>query len=226
MVVYPTRHFRGGGLPSKERIASAHVALASTHYSLVKRYKRADPRAIWHAWRAVEHARSTYKIWFSNYDQMDVVSTILSKVPRFLRGHAGLAYRVVELALVNAKPEGWEPMKPHTRAFLLIRRAEIETKLGKQAFMVEIYYDQARKLIPDITDERQKCRILSAVGFFQFDSFGANRGWELIAAAIGIAHRVSKDQYEKILAEAGKRRMDISLLEMAAGITSGMIQVE
>lgn len=210
---------------AKGNHTSAHTALASAHYSLVKRYLSPAPirvrhLAVWHMWRAAVHAN---EVRGSNldFDQVDVVSTILSKAPWWLGGDASTALSLVTRALINERDYGM-PMVPHTKAFFLIRRAEIYMKWGMHAIQVEGCYDAASRLLPDITDERQKCRVLSAIGFFEFDTLGVNYGQQAIAEALGIAHRVSRDQYDKILTEAWKRGMDLDLLNADAGVIHGM----
>lgn len=198
---------------------AAHVALASVHYSLVKRYMEAwwqKPLAVWHLRRAVRHAefagnRARLFSWMT-IDQIDVVTTIWRKAPFWLGGDMRLARRGVQSAL-SSFHTGANSVKPHTRALLLISRGEIERLAGDMVAAQEDY-DAAFALVPAIEGEDspdreyQLVRVLSAVGFFEYDH-GSDSGkyWakKKITCALDLAHRTSRDQEEKILTECRKR---------------------
>lgn len=201
----------GAGV-SLDRAVEAHVALASTHYSLVKRYLSPAPiwlrhLAVWHMWRAMVHAKLAFQYNVLDPDQTDVVSTILVKAPKWLGGDPHGATRLINKSLLSKKE-----MSPHTKAFLLIRYGDAGMKLGKPSTEVVKYYDEALRLEGTITDDRQRCRVLAAIAFFKIDhdpylSSGIS-GTVLIREAAELAKKVSRDQYEKILVECKKRYID------------------
>lgn len=189
----------------------AHVERASDHYSLVKRYLSPAPfwlrhLAVWHMWRAMVHAKLAFQYNVLDSDQTDVVSTILVKAPKWLGGDPHGATRLINKSLLSKKE-----MSPHTKAFLLIRYGDAGMKLGKSSAEVAKYYDEAEKLVPQIVDERQKCRVLAAIGFFRVDHFKSDSdialGMTLVANAAALSRKVSKDQHMKIEAEMQKRGM-------------------
>jgi hypothetical protein len=189
--------------------ASAHVALASAHYSLVKRYMKPRwklPLAVWHLWRAAIHARMADKLGLQSYDQTDVVSTILVKAPRLLGGNLRRGEEIIMYALtsVSTTPEQ-EVMKPHTRVFLLIRLGEIDMKQSGDVRNATIYYKRAQQYVEDITDEQQECRVLRSIGVFYIEHGDGFDEWQegrfLLRNALKIARGVSQDQLEVIKAE-------------------------
>ncbi|MBX4195804.1 hypothetical protein KW796_02530 [Candidatus Parcubacteria bacterium] len=213
-----------------EHTPDPHVALASTHYSLVKRYKKFDPRAIWHAWRAAKHANAAANLdAVSHYknitpDQADVLSTILTKVPKPLGGSLSRARSIARVALHRA-----EEMLPHTYAFLILRLAEIDLALGFAKGVVLDKYIRAKSLKESVLSEedkvmakRQWCRIASAIGLFYIDILEEDvgryaddritcEGEELLVEALRLSREVldgrqlSRDQELKILIELRNR---------------------
>lgn len=187
---------------------SAHVALASAHYSLVKRYmspKWKLPLAVWHLWRATSHARKADSLGLQNYDQMDVVSTILAKSPRLLGGALHYAHKILVEALYGVNVTArQEVMKPHTRALMLVSLGEIEMKLGAPLAAVRCY-KSTEQVLPDITDERQKCRVMRSLGTFYVEHGEGFDEWQegrfLLTDAIKIARVASYDQLEAIHTE-------------------------
>lgn len=222
MVMNPGKYFRGGSFPNEAKKASAHVELASAHYSLVKRYRKPWLLhvAAWHMWRAVVHARKAEHLGLVNFDQVDVVSTILFQAPWWLGGSFGKAYRLVDIALTCVKPTGWPEMVPHTRALLEIGCGKMDLAVGRRVGAntmdrAERHFRQAISLREEILNEpdqlmakRQWCRVASAAGFFLWDNFGGEVGLEglqLVTEAAELAREVSPDQFAKIMQECRKR---------------------
>jgi hypothetical protein len=205
-----------------QKPASAHVALASAHYSLVKRYRKPWllPIAAWHLWWAAVHARKAERIGLVNFDQVDVVSTILFQAPWWLGGSFGKAYRLVDIALTCVKPAGWPEMIPHTRALLEISCGKMDLAVGRRVGAntldrAERHIREAISLRGEILNEpdqlmaqRQWCRVASAAGLFLWDNFSGEiglEGLELVAEAAELAREVSSDQFVKIMQECSKR---------------------
>ncbi|MBX4189043.1 hypothetical protein KW785_00425 [Candidatus Parcubacteria bacterium] len=215
--------------------ASAHVALASTHYSLVKRYmspKWKVPLAVWHTRRAVVHAKAAISMGGLNFDQVDVVTKILSKAPSWLGGDRKAAQDLL-LGAIGYVPvaEPQDEMLAHTRALLLITLGEIEEKMGATKLNVAKRYLEAmfqRKLVFGESDKlmamRQWVRIAAACGFWFYDhraeleveneAAGGSRllvsGFivALLPEAYALAEELAEDQAEKIRAECQKRGLD------------------
>ncbi|MEK7112355.1 MAG: hypothetical protein AAB875_03425, partial [Patescibacteria group bacterium] len=109
----------------------SQVALASAHYSLVKRYWSwwQWPLALWHMWRAWANANMAVTLVDDpvrlTSDQIDVVTTIWIKSPGFLRD-LRRAEHLLTFALIE-KPA----MKPHTNALMLITLRDILWKRGE-----------------------------------------------------------------------------------------------
>lgn len=207
---------------SKKDLPGAYVSLASVHYSLVKRYATwwKSPFALWHLWRAAWNIDVAFEVGGRNGDmtkfspdQVDVISTILAKVPSWLGGDRVCATSLLNSALYLNHPWGSREMKPHTRALMLITLGEIEWQVGSKE-QARKHYDEARYLAPVIEvevsadRERQLVRVLSAVGFFYYDHGGQQYRYQaktLLEQALDLARSVSKDQEEKIIAEWRKR---------------------
>jgi hypothetical protein len=201
-----------------------HVALASDHYALVKRYTAPAPvwkrhLAVWHMRRAVVHAKAAIFVASHPYelsvDQLDVIQTILRKAPGWLGGNVKLAKKIIELALSPSRLD-IEEMQPHTRALLLIGLGECELKMGKPMLDVAKHYDEALRFENDIFSEpdtlmaqRQWVRILFAAGIFYLDNCSNNdlkmKGSYCLKRARALAKQVSQDQLEKIEHECAKR---------------------
>src|SRR3989344_4429412 len=186
-------------MASKGSVA-AHVALASVHYSLVKRYMVwwRRPIAVWHMWRAVCHSnKAGEEARFFRYmtlDQIDVVTTIWRGASPWLGGGVRKAKKGVTFALGPDHPEA-RAIKPHTRALLLISLGEIEWQSGAKDDSRGRYF-LASSLVPAVLQEefddreRQAARILSAVGFFYLDNGGAVTcisGRQMISEALDLA---------------------------------------
>lgn len=196
---------------------AARVALASAHYSVAKRYLRfwwQRPLAAWHMLQAASHAEIVCELrdlgWFKfTADQVDVIATILSKVPSWLGGNSERARRYLEDALWRHDDE--YPMKPHTRALMLITLGGIESRRVGVSQAKE-YYERARKLIPEIETEdspdreRQLVRVMAGVAFFEYDhELEKYFARKMIGRARDLAEKVSPDQAEKIRAECLRR---------------------
>jgi hypothetical protein len=223
---------------SKDDLPGAYVALASDHYSLIKRYNDSwwkKPLAVWHAWRAAANATAVITLRFVSQwssDQVDVVSRILAKVPPQLGGD-----RIVALSLLNTvlylKVD--PAMKPHTRALMLCTLADILpcTSPEEAVKRVEIYReaiafrDQILAEPDKLMARRQWVRIASSVGF-RFIDFGdeeaagkhsdiifSSPGCDLVKDALYYARwpqesgeDTSDDQRRAILEELQKRGLD------------------
>jgi hypothetical protein len=216
-----------------EPTTSAHVGLASTHYSLVKRYLAPEPLwkrflALWHMWRAAVHANKADQLGLKNADQVDVVSAILSKTPQWLGGNVVRAKLLIYKALASE----FGKLNPHTRALLILSLAGIEHKEGMalDSYWVRARYEEARNLKEEILSEpdnlmakRQWIRIASTIGFYYLDlasylesgpnEHGFNvdalhyKGSDLILEALQLARKYSDDQVNKIT--AGLRTRDL-----------------
>ncbi len=199
---------------------AAHVALASVHYSLIKRYMNSwwqKPLAFWHLWRAAWNINTAFRfadggINAFGIDQIDVATRVLAKTPSWLGGDRVCASSLLNSALFLNSPAG-DRMKPHTRALMLITLGDIEWEAGGQE-QAWAHYTAARRLLSAIEEEdvpdreRQLIRVLAAIGLFYYDhSPLSERYWarKLVTRAIDLAHQVSKDQERKIIAEWHKR---------------------
>ena len=201
----------------------AHIALASTYYSLVKRNLGLKPgvvlafwdmrQAVVHVNRAVEFAEHLENL---SVDELDVVSRIWLKVPWWLGGDIERAEKAILNALDLNHREA-VTMKPHTRANLDISLGEIYFK-SHGLSVAEYYHDQARQLIPKIREEesadreQQLVRVLTAVGFFYNDHGDPREQVEagnFLREAYALAQLVACDQIDKI--EKGCRRRGIDL---------------
>jgi hypothetical protein len=197
----------------KGAVLAAHVMMASDHYSLVKRYVSwwKKPTAAWHFGAAVIHAKISNRLGLKNFHQADVVATVLSRFPP----ERELARQILEKAL-NYVPvnEPQDEMDPHTRASMLIRRAEVEWK-QKNVAAAWSHLFGAEDLIPAIETEnspdreRQLVRVKKDIGLFYWRHGGPRgdlkpRGMRLITEAYALAKQVALDQAEHILVEAEK----------------------
>ncbi len=194
---------------------AAEVSLASTHYSLVKRYANGLfwPLALWHMWRALVRARIAVVRGLKSFDQMDVVTRILS---RGWTRDVKRAKKILEQALAYSAPSESSEMRPHTRALVLITLGDLEFR-GENEIKARHLYDDAYKLIPEIEkdrvsldQDRQLVRVMKAIGFFFYDLSEKDsrlRTWarELLAKALSLALEVSRDQAVHISAELQKR---------------------
>ncbi len=201
----------------------AYVELASTHYSLVKRYISPAPiwkryLALWHMRKAVIHVRQAEMSGLSDYNQIDVVSTILRKAPRWLGGSPMRALQLIEKALgySDQAPNESAEMFPHTRALLLVGLGECELIIGLQLTRAACRFDDALALENKIFAEsdkemaqRQWVRILFAVGIFFFDNPITRetkaKSVHCLTRARVLAKQSSFDQYKKISQECAKR---------------------
>lgn len=202
-------------------LTGAHVALASAHYSLVKRYLGSwwqRPLAAWHMWRAVLHAKKAHVLSGRTREGMlkanlaDVVTRIYTVAPSWLGGDPRTAERLLEFTLDSRYPEA-DFMKPHARALMLITLGDLKWRQGSTVAWE--HYDKARELIPAIEAEdspdreKQLVRVMSAVGFFYYDHGHEElreEGEELINEAANLAGRHSADQFLKIGSEWAKRQ--------------------
>lgn len=202
----------------RENPVAAHVALASDHYSLIKRHTNAwwrKPLALWHAWCAAWNANRADDIVGDpttlTLDQIDVITTIWAKVPEWLDGKPLRARQLLEFALDHHRER--ESMKPHTRALMLTTLGDIKYRLG-EVDAAWRFYHETESLMPVIETEdsedreRQLVRVLTTVGFFYYDHAGGNLrldGLTFVRRALILARRVSTDQEEKIRVECRKR---------------------
>jgi hypothetical protein len=165
------------------RPVSAYVSLASTHYSLVKRYLSPAPiwmrpLAVWHMWRAAVHAKSADKLTLNTPEQIDVVSRILMKAPRFLGGNLKRAHKLVTSALDYVPvSEPQDEILPHTRALMLCTLGELEFALGGDFSEASQHMIDALKLADEMMKEsdelqakRQFIRVQKSVGLFFADN--------------------------------------------------------
>ncbi len=192
-----------------------YTALASVHYSLVKRYTGLQwSIALWHLWWALKHARTAFVLGITSYDQADVVSRILSR--GFSRDRRR-AKEILEQVLKYVPASESAEMVPHTRALMLCTLGKIKYDLGDTDAGWR-HFSEARELLPAIRDEespdreQQLVRVMVAVGFFFWEHGGGpikSDGSHLIWMALNLACRVSKDQEMKIRARA--RKVDYSL---------------
>ena len=135
----------------------AYIALASAHYSLIKRYMDwwLRPLALWHMWQAVWNvngAFTTFRDVSASFsaDEVDVITTILAKTPSWLGGD-----RVCAISLLNSAlylDPNRDTMKPHTRALMLMTLAEIEVDFGDEDNGWK-HYQEAVGLCPEIESE-------------------------------------------------------------------------
>jgi hypothetical protein len=218
--------------------AGASTAYASTRYSLAKRYLAPAPLwlrplAVWNMLVAIYHARRVSDgLMPRTFDQVDVVSRILSKAPSWLGGDKQTAKALI-VNVFNYIPvnEPQDEMLPHTRALMLVTLGEIELALGKKLDDYEPFkaYEAAKALKSSILAEsdkqlaeRQWCRVIAACGFYWVDlatyldrvkkgradtSHLHRTGWLDVHEALGIAQRTSADQCAKIVVEMHRRRM-------------------
>ena len=193
---------------------SAHCGLASAHYSLVKRYVRPAPiwlwhLAIWHMWRAAVHAKRAHKLGLDKADQVDVVSRILLKVPRWLGGGPKLAAKIAQLALQYDAHNEQAEMLPHTRALLLMTLAECQERRGGSLRDGFSYCRQALDLEADIRKEKERrialqqlCRVKKQAGAFYLrhpeNIIDLGFGRHLLYEAELLAMDVSRDQLLEI----------------------------
>ncbi|MBX4206558.1 hypothetical protein KW784_02110 [Candidatus Parcubacteria bacterium] len=88
---------------------------------------------------------------------------------------------------------------------MLCTLRDIEQSVGHEKHANELN-KEARQLLDLIEDDRQKVRVMSDVGFFEYDH-QLEKYWArgLILGALELADRVSPDQAEKIRAEWDRR---------------------
>lgn len=195
--------------------SAAHVEVASVHYSLAKRYMSwwQLPLVLWHLRQAVANVVNAMVLDDNPLErltpeQIDVVTTIFAKVPRWLGGDRVLATSMImDVLYIDTLAH---QMKPHTRALMLITLAELEWALGDMR-NTKNHYDEARRLIPIIqtedSDDRdyQLIRVLRKIGFFYYE-YGdvkvQSEGHQMISQARCLANDLSKDQMGKIEADA------------------------
>lgn len=204
--------------------AQNHVGLASVHWSLVKRYNGWKmPLAVWHILRATAHARTALKRGGLDFNQVDVVTSILGKAPRWLGGDPrGARTLICETLAYVPVAEPQDEMLPHTRALLHVSLANIENRMGKinSAMWNTERALQLRNAIereePRRHAQQQLCRVLAACGFFYWDLGGhsnEDRGRALLQDAAWHAKTVSRDQFHKIRRECKKRGIKLSIFE-------------
>lgn len=199
--------------------ASFSTTLASTHYSLVKRYVAPAPiwlrcLAVWHMWRAVVHVRKAHRLGSDSYSQLLVVAEILTRAPRWLGGSPRLAIQISEDALAYAAsaPNEMAEMVPHDEALFHVALAQAREKNGTFLQDVEVGYRIAVSLKERILAEpdremaeKQWVRIAFAAGIWyhtrNWRSYQRD-GADLIREAHRLAESVSLDQLEKIRAWA------------------------
>lgn len=205
-------------LDSVSNLPSAHIALASVHWSQVSQYAFTfylKPLASWHVWRATSNVKvALLKLGvkvdeYFNSDQIEVAARILAKSPQWLGGDRVLAHSVLTTVLMKRL---FHKMKPHTRALLMITLAEIDASWGKIESGIRHMQD-ARFLIKEIEvedcddREQQLVRVLSAVGFFLFDHERNEEYYWMIVRARELARRVAPSQLPKIEHERKVRGM-------------------
>src|SRR3989344_2801668 len=157
----------------KDYIA-AHVALASAHHSLVKRYRTllGWPLALWHISRAVLNVNRAAAYRHRSFgrpfttDEVDVVARVWARAPSWLGGNAVRAKWLIGDALTRPGP-----VKPHTHALLLLTLGDIEYRLKNAdkawaCYRVAEEYVLAIELEESEDRERQLVRVLSTLGFF------------------------------------------------------------
>lgn len=192
---------------------STRVALASVHYSLVKRYMGLWlPFALWHMWRAIVQAEKAYGNGLRKFsvDQIDVITTIWLKAPKIFGDRRLLAERALSYAL-NRHPDR-ASTKPHTRALLLLTYADLHQSFGRKA-LARDHIEEVGEIIKEyssLIEIRQFIRILSKIGFFYIDYprdvDDLYKGKVMVSDALTMAGSgVDKDQEEKIRHEFRKR---------------------
>lgn len=222
MAMNPAKYLRGGSFPDEAKIASAHVALAVAHYSLIKRYMGGLRKLIgaWHLWRTLVHDHKALKLGLDTPEQVETVARHLSKSP--FPWHVWAAYEMLEEALEQ------DEMQHHTRALMLITIGELEEKFGFPKLEVAkrfIHVVHLRDAVLEESDQlmakRQWVRIASACGFWfwdhqrelqtEKDPEGAPEIMSVMFAewmlpeALEMAMEVSQDQVLKIQEECRKR---------------------
>lgn len=198
--------------------AGAHVALASTHYSLVKRYVESWwqwPLGLWHLRGAVFHAnQATNSGVLSTFEQVDVCSTILSK--SLSRRDREKAEVLVVKALVSLPLHAVSVgVKSHTHALLWCTLGEVRLKNGDMV-SASTAFSRALGLVKSIEEEisedreEQLSRVLAKIGFFVYDHVDRGTGVYYLKRAYGAAwNRGATDQVEKV--KAGCRKRGIQL---------------
>ena len=173
------------------------VELAVRHYSLVKQYmapRWKTPLAAWHLWRAAVHAKlATWSL--IEGDQVDVVSRILFKAPRWLGGNRDLARALLEseLSPLRSAPR----TQPHTRALMYITLGEIMLDM-KYLAEGKAHFSEARAMEPFISDDKQRCAVLIALGNFYLEHDHDVDGMEFLERAIPLAVNHAPDQVPEI----------------------------
>lgn len=202
---------------SRRNLLNAHVAFASVHYSLVKRYMAwwKKPVAAWHMWRASEHAHAAYNAAGADtfaamtIDQIDVVTRIWSK--SISRWPLQLAAEGIVFALAY-HPER-DGMKPHTRALMLITLGEIEYGSGNledSRRRIREAENLIRLVMKESSEDREQqlVRVLFGIGAFYREHHSGKTEFlwsqDYIEQALDLADRVSTDQAAKIRAWRGK----------------------
>lgn len=211
-------HFRNVPPTETDKVA-AYVALASVHYSLIKRYSKGIRKMIgaWHAWRAVSHARIARLYGLTNADQVDVVSRILLKVPKFLGGNPSITWGLILDSLTNEKSS---KISPHTNALLLITLAEIEMKMGSSYDVQKLRIERALALEGRILGEpsaviakRQLCRVFREAAMFYYNyapwpPLGGEKIRDLLSRALNLAKETgTRDQELEILKLGAEKRI-------------------
>ena len=211
------RRFRVLALDPKSKYGpDRFVMMASTHYSLVKRYRGILlPFAVYHLWRATVSARKalhSQRTRDISLNEADVVCTILSKSPNWIGGDKEQAYQIIQTFLRKSDDVG--KILPHTKALMHITLAQILQERGKMTEARE-HIIEARYLVDEIPNELSKdrdfqyVRVRFAINLFFCDHgdyserkvarFAFRRDLE---RAI---HVGARDQELKILAEVKKR---------------------
>jgi len=186
---------------------SAHTALASDYYSLVKRYVNwwGFPLAIIFMWRAAFHRDRAYeavKLSYLHPNKLDVLQTIYRRLPWPWKNMVR-AMECIEAGLFENHANGPGPL-PHTLALLWVGLAECRIAFGAKLPMVREAYHRALSLESAIMAEqdklmaeRQLCRVLKSAGdfFARHDDWSEqHQGIRLLERALSIAERVSRDQ--------------------------------
>lgn len=197
--------------------ASAHIALTSSHLTLIGRYRDhwwQWPLAAWHTWRMVVHRDLTFKSserpWAIDADGLDVLQNACRKAPGAWR-KAFLAKKCIRWAM-EQNPE------PHTHALLLVGEGECEMLISgnvdaaRQYFMDAMSFKEKALVNGDpLQASRQWCRVARACGLFFLDH-ARDRGerWtalKILEDNLDRAREVSRDQQLKLERELRKRRL-------------------
>jgi len=195
----------------------ARTALASVHWSLIKRYHGwQHTLAVWHMLCAVWHVRRALRLGsLSSYGQVSVVGSILSKSPRWFGGDIYLASRLIQRTLTSSRSVANEmaEMEPHDEALLEVLLGEIFPKKN-ESHRARGCFERAVALRQKIMEERdsllarrQWIRVALACGVYfsaQNSLPDQHLGRRLLEDALYFARFLSKDQLPRVRDECTK----------------------